>query len=95
LSSKFLPASTLSNAFSAQRDIAPFSVCGAAHIGSPGSRVGLDRPVFCQHREEIRRDAMRIRILLLALLLASALLPAAPAQACPAGYRVCGNYCCR
>jgi hypothetical protein len=38
---------------------------------------------------------MRTRILLLALLLASALLPAAPAQACPAGYRVCGNYCCR
>lgn len=38
---------------------------------------------------------MRTRILLLALLLASALLPAAKAQACPDGYRLCGNYCCR
>ena len=38
---------------------------------------------------------MRTRILLLALLLCSALLPAAPAQACPAGYRQCGSYCCR
>ncbi len=38
---------------------------------------------------------MRTRILLLALLLATILLPAAPASACPAGYRMCGNYCCR
>ena len=38
---------------------------------------------------------MRIRILLLALLLASVMLPAKPAQACPSGYRPCGNYCCR
>jgi hypothetical protein len=46
-------------------------------------------------QDNIRREAMRIRVLLLALLLASALLPIAPAQACPAGYRMCGNYCCR
>jgi hypothetical protein len=46
-------------------------------------------------QDNIRREAMRIRVLLLALLLASALLPITPAQACPDGYRMCGNYCCR
>jgi hypothetical protein len=46
-------------------------------------------------QDNIRREAMRIRVLLLALLLAAALLPITPAQACPDGYRMCGNYCCR
>jgi hypothetical protein len=43
----------------------------------------------------VRREAMRTKMLLLALLLASVMLPAAPASACPAGYRLCGSYCCR
>ena len=38
---------------------------------------------------------MRTKMLLLALLVASMVLPAASASACPAGYRLCGSYCCR
>jgi hypothetical protein len=38
---------------------------------------------------------MLIRIMLLSALLLSCAFPVASAAAYPAGYRVCGSYCCR
>jgi hypothetical protein len=37
---------------------------------------------------------MFARIVLLSILLSCAF-PVASASACPVGYRICGNYCCR